>query len=110
MLLLVFSCRQPENPLLGEWQETSRPIAEAESLTLEPDGTVHIRTREHTLLGSYSYPDPDHLQIEMLGLKGVTPPLEFSFEISDRRLTLTDARGNVSTYERVSLDRTAPQS
>jgi len=92
----VLSCsHDAKASLVGKWKE----INGDEVLEFFPDGTISTTRAKGNHVGKFSFPDPDHIKIELGGLAEVAGPLIGAYTLSSGRLTIT-IKDDKSIYER----------
>jgi hypothetical protein len=94
----LVSCQQdPKAAIAGKWKELNGD----ETIEFLRDGTVTIKGKDGNLSGSYSFPDKNHLKLELGGIGALAGPMVATYSIASNQLTLTAPDGDKSTYRKV---------
>jgi hypothetical protein len=94
-LLSLISCSNTEKAILGKWESG------AESMEFFKDGTVSVVSGGMSLGGTYKFVDDERVKIDLSGFGALAGPLVLKVKVSRNNLTVTNSKGNVSTYQRV---------
>jgi hypothetical protein len=70
--------------IVGRWRDSDGDTTE-----FFPDGTVSIATKDGSIIGKYSFPDKDHIKLEMGGIEASLGPQLGTYSVSSDVLKIT---------------------
>jgi hypothetical protein len=93
---LLVSCSKKNH--FGKWQDNDRPS----QLELSADGKLQIADGSSVVLGKYAVTDDGKLKMQV-EVNGLTSLKEFTMSVSEKDMTLTDEKGEISKFTRMEL-------
>ncbi len=96
VLLSLSGCGGGDN-IVGKWQSDT---SENETLEFFRDGTMTLTSYGVAVTRNYSFPDNDHVKVEMNGLLGVLGSSVYEYLVKGNTLTLSGG-GLEMTYSKV---------
>jgi hypothetical protein len=85
VILFTTSCAvEPKKMIVGTWRDR-----DGDAWEFFPDGTLSVSTKRGAVTGKYSFPDQDHIKLEMDGIAAGFGPKVGTYSVSSDVLNIT---------------------